>query len=174
MTEQATGGQVAALARRLGAINWRGSDAHTNSRGYLMKEYLRRAAWWAQATNAPGYPFFDIAAAVNPGVRADPNAVQWVSEQLTKQLQGTLVIRVAGFALHFAALLDARVPLPPAPEQPFEPLVALFERGGGFRREGAGLIEVDTLGVRVGTVQENLRPEPWVSLDRAALDALDG
>lgn len=62
-------------------------------------------------------------------------------------------------ALHFAALLDAGIDLPQALPLPFEPLLVMFERGD-FRVEGSGLIDVDTLGIRVGTVDENLLPEP--------------
>ncbi len=45
------------------------------------EEYLRRAAWWARATNSQQWPFFDIAAAVNPSIRADP-AVERVTAHL--------------------------------------------------------------------------------------------
>jgi hypothetical protein len=138
-----------------------------------MKEYLRRAAFWAKATNAPGFPFFDIAAAVNPQVRAEPSSVERVSAHLARHLQGVPVTRTCTHALHFAALVDAGAPLPPVPPDPFEPLLVMFERGGGFRVGGGTLIEVDTLGIRAGSVDENLRPEPYVALDPAALDALD-
>jgi hypothetical protein len=167
------GDRVDRLAVRLTAIDWAGSFDRTTSRGYLMKEYLRRAAFWARATNAPGFPFFDIAAAVNPQVRADPTLVEGVSAHLAARLQGVVVVRAATHALHFAALQDAGVPLPTAPPEPFEPLVTMFERGGGFHVGGGTLIDVDTLGIRAGSVEENLRPEPYVALDRVALDALD-
>jgi hypothetical protein len=75
--------------------------------------------------------------------------------------------------LHFAALLDAGIDLPQAPPLPFEPLLVMFERGGGFRVEGGGFIDVDTLGVKIGTIEDNLNSEPIVKLDQAALDALD-
>jgi hypothetical protein len=167
------GDRVDRLAVRLMAIDWAGSFGRTTSRGYLMKEYLRRAAFWAKATNAPGFPFFDIAAAVNPQVRADPTVVERVSAHLAAQLQGVVVVRSATHALHFAALPDAGVPLPSAPPDPFEPLLVMFERGGGFRVGGGTLIEVDTLGIRAGSVDENLRAEPYVALDPASLDSLD-
>ncbi|MGH3940619.1 MAG: hypothetical protein ACRDTG_18680 [Pseudonocardiaceae bacterium] len=164
---------VTHLAERILAINWAESPDKTRSRGYLMKEYLRRAAWWAKATKSLQWPFLDIAAAVNPTVRADSAVVERVAEQVKKDLQGVLVTRTCIRALHFAALLDAGIDLPQELPLPFEPLIVMFERGGGFHVEGSGLIDVDTLGIRVGTVDENLLPEPIVQLDEAALDALD-
>lgn len=161
------------LTERILAINWSAPSGKTRSRGYLMKEYLRRAAWWAKATKSQQWPFFDIAAAVNPTVRADSAVVERVAANLSKALQGTLVTRVCVRALHFAALLDVGIDLPQAPPLPFEPLLVMFERGGGFYAEGSGIIDVDTLGIRIGTVEENLKPEPIVQLDETALAALD-
>jgi hypothetical protein len=165
--------RVAGLAERIKAIDWAGSFDRTRSRGYLMKEYLRRAAWWAKATESQEWPFFDIAAAVDPAVRADPAAVRDVEAHVKEKLQGVHATRACVRALHFAALLDAGADVPEAPAQPFEPLLVMFERGGGFRVGGGGLIEVDTLGLRAGTVEQNLLAEPVVELDQAALDALD-
>jgi len=50
----------------------------------------------------------------------------------------------------------------------------MFERGGGFSTEGSGLIEVDSLGIRIGTVEDNLSEQPIIALDEATLDAADG
>lgn len=164
---------VAGLAERVLAIQWQEAPEKTRSRGYLMKEYLRRAAWWAKATDSQQWPFFDIAAAVDPGVRADSAIVERVTEQLKKRLQGVIVTRTCVNALHFAALLDAEVALPESLPPPFEPLLVMFERGGGFHVEGSGLIDVDTLGIRAGMLDENLLSEPIVQLDDVALDVLD-
>lgn len=163
-------------AKRIMAIPWAGSLEKTNSRVALLREYLRRAAWWADAVKPEEWPFFDIAHAVKPEVRADHALVRRVEEHLTAKMQGMLVVRTCVRALHFAALLDAGVELPKLPEsaaQPFEPLLAMFERGGGFRIEGSGLIEVDLAGVPKGTIQSNRKDKPVVTLDPTALDALD-
>jgi hypothetical protein len=139
-----------------------------------MKEYLRRAAWWTRATGQSRWlPFSDIAAAVDPDIRADQAVVDRVVADLKQKRQGIVVVEVCVNALHFAALLDAGVPLPDATDQPFEPLLLLLERGDGFFIEGGGLVDVDSLGIRIGGLEENLRSEPWVSLDSAALDAVD-
>jgi hypothetical protein len=167
--------QVDALARRILALKWAGSYEKTRSRVALMREYLRRAAWWAEAVDSEQYPFFDIAEAIEPEVRADPALVQRVEADVTAKLAGVLVRRTCVRALHFAALLDAGTKLPQVPgsvAQPFEPLLVMFERGGGFRLEG-GLIEVDSAGVPTGTIQSNRTDKPVVALTSSALDALD-
>jgi hypothetical protein len=167
-------GNVNDVAQRIMSIRWDGSLDRQASRSRLMQEYLRRSAWWGLATGQSEWlPFFDIAAAVDPGVRADQTVVDQVSAYLSKNYQVGLVRRACVNALHFAALLDAGIPLPEAPEQPFEPLLMLLERGDGFHIEGGGLIQVDTLGIRIGELEDNLRAEPWVQLDAASLDALD-
>jgi hypothetical protein len=139
-----------------------------------MKEYLRRAAWWTKATKrSDWYPFFDIAAAVDPAVRAAQVVVGRVSANLSTIQLHPLVRQACINALHFAALLDARVPLPAAPDLPYEPLLKMFERGEGFWHEGSGFLDVDTIGVPIGKIEDNLRERPYVELDDAALDALD-
>ncbi|HLL01718.1 MAG TPA: hypothetical protein VK539_14105 [Myxococcaceae bacterium] len=138
---------VTATAKRITAINWAGSFDKTPSRVALLREYLRRAAWWASAVKSAEWPFFDIAAAVNPQVRAAPAQIEAVEAHLSEKL-------------HSVA-------------QPFEPLLRMFERGGGFRLGGSGLIEVDAAGVPKGTAQAHRKDTPVVALEPAALDALD-
>jgi hypothetical protein len=161
---------------RIKAINWSGSFDKTPSRVALLREYLRRAAWWAEAVKSTEWPFFDIAAAISPTARAEQALVRQIEEHLASQLQGMLVVRTCVRALHFAALLDEGRKLPRVPgsvAQPFEPLLMMFERGGGFRIAGSGLIEVDTAGVPKGTMMSQRTDKPVVALDPASLDALD-
>jgi hypothetical protein len=165
---------VRVLADRIMGIDWTVPVDRVRSRGYLMKEFLRRSAWWAEATGSPQWPFFDIAAAVDPAVRADPALVAWVQEQLHERLQPVPVLRECARALHFQALVDSGVPMPAEPPRdPYEPLIVMFERGGGFRLEGGGLIDVDSLGIVAGPLEANLSRAPVVDLDPDSLDALD-
>jgi hypothetical protein len=168
---------VNTTAQRIMAVDWESSYEKTRSRVTLVFEYLRRAAWWAQAVKAQQWPFFDIAAAVSPKVRADAAVVRRVEAALGAKSQGELVVSTCVRALHFAALLDAGAKLPKVPgsaAEPFEPLLVMFERGGGFRMEGGRFIEVDLRGVPMGTKESNLADKPVVELTPAALDALDG
>ena len=167
---------VTAVAKRIKAIDWSGSFDKTPSRVALLREYLRRAAWWSEAVKTSEWPFFDIAAAVNPAVRADPNQVQALEAHLSQKLQGVLVVRTCVRAMHFASLEDAGVKLPRVPvsvEHPFEPLLMMLERGGGFRVDGSGLIEVDAAGIPKGTARSHRTAEPVVALEPAALNVLD-
>ena len=167
---------VTATANRIKAVDWVGSFDKTLSRVALLREYMRRAAWWASAVKSAEWPFFDIAAAVSPKVRAAPEVVKGVEDHLSERLQGVMVVRCCVRALHFAALLDAGTKLPRVPGSaalPFEPLLMMFERGGGFRIEGGGLISVDAAGMPKGTAQAYLKDTPVVELKPAALDALD-
>lgn len=167
---------VNAAVKRIKAIHWAGSFDKTPSRVALLREYLRRASWWAEAVKSSEWPFFDIAAAITPAVRAGAASVRAVEEHLAGALQGALVVHSCVRALHFAALEDAGTKLPKVPSsvaRPFEPLLLMFERGGGFRLSGSGLIEVDAAGVPKGTAKSHHTDKPVVALERAALDALD-
>ena len=167
-----------ATAKRIMTIQWVGAYDKTPSRLALMREYLRRSAWWAEALKVDSWPFFDIAHAVKPEVRANPSLISRMEAHLTSKLQlpSSRVGKACERALHFAALLDSGADLPSLPESvqhPFEPLLLMFERGGGFRVDGSGLIEIDSLGLQKDTLQSNRIKEPIVSLARSELDALD-
>ncbi|WP_406117957.1 hypothetical protein [Streptomyces anulatus] len=50
---------------------------HTHSRALLMREYLRRAALWAQAHGAEqSWPFFDIAERVDGNITTPPDVTE--------------------------------------------------------------------------------------------------
>ena len=122
------------------AVDWKSdfmiSLGYARSRARLMREYLRRAAWWAQELDATDkWPFFDIGGLLTPEVHAG-------------------------------------IPLPPQLEDPFEPLLLMFERGGGFTTE-AGFIDLGGSSVLQKTWRGHLSTQPIVSLDQATLDALD-
>ncbi|MET0405188.1 MAG: hypothetical protein ABW123_22430 [Cystobacter sp.] len=164
--------------KRILAINWKGSYNTTPSRLALMSEHLRRTAWWAEASKATLWPFFDIAYAINQDVRASPALVSQLEAHLTSKMQlpSSRVAMSCVRALHFAALLDKGTPLPKLPDsvqQPFEPLLLMFERGGGFRVDGAGLIDIDSIGLQKGTLQSRRTEAPMVSMEPTQLDALD-
>jgi hypothetical protein len=168
---------VTELADRLTAIDWDASTiefaVHRRSRVALMREYLRRAAWWADRYKAADdWPFFDIAALVDQGVRADQAAVQQVNASLARPGPWPTVKDTCVWALHFAALLDAGVELPDLPH-PFDPLIVVYERGGGFLPGNTGLLEIDLAGIDSGTLQDNLTTQPGAPMTESELDALD-
>lgn len=166
------------LAERLCAINWEMGFDRTLSRVRLMSEYLRRSAHWADALGCVDrWPFFDIAAEVDPGVRADAALVARVEEHLANDGPSWTVVRnTCLWALHWAALpagaqVSGRISGAGA-DDPFAPLLLMYERGGGFTLS-TGFIDIDAAGVRRRTWRDHLKPEPVVSLDPAVLDELD-
>ncbi len=165
---------IGLTARRLMAIDWRGDFTRTRSRVKLMREYLRRSAWWADALACPDkWPFFDIAAGVDPAVRAETQLVAAVLAELKADVLLTpLVVRTCEWALHWSALRVAGVPRSDL-DDPFEPLILMYERGGEFTIEH-GFIQVDQAAIRRGEPWEHRTSTKIVDLDRAALDRVDG
>ncbi|MEJ3743600.1 hypothetical protein WEI85_09955 [Actinomycetes bacterium KLBMP 9797] len=165
--------QALAMAARLMAIDWRGSDERTRSRVVLMREYLRRAAWWAQRVGHPElWPFFDIATYVDAGVRADPALVKKVEDALNEVGSWSDVRLTCLWALHWAALRDASGVVLPELDDPFEPLIRMYERGGGFCEEHV-FIDVDRAGIPRRTLLDHRSAKPVAQLDDAWLDGLD-
>lgn len=158
-----------ALAARFAAVEWLDDELRAPSRAALMSEYLRRAALWAQALdNRRLWPFFDIAKLIDSSVRADAELVRAVGTDILKRGGNYLDQRSAEYALHFAALPSTGRDLP----DPFEPLLELYERGGQFHQE-AGLIYFSLMGVKVGSMDDHLSPDPVAGVDTAAMDAAD-
>ena len=64
-----------------------------------MREYLRRMAWWVQEFQCEEWPFPDLAAYVDPAVRADPALVAELEEALA--LDSPPVVTACVNALHW-------------------------------------------------------------------------
>ncbi|MBD0690754.1 hypothetical protein [Streptomyces sp. CBMA123] len=129
-----------ALADRLTKVDWDPAETDPRLRISLMKEFLRRSALWAHQLGSDRWPFFDVAVLIDPSVRADPDLVEQVSESCA--LQSTAVQQSCVGALHFAALQESGHVTLQLPD-PFEPIVSLFENGGGFTLDGTGMIDID-------------------------------
>jgi hypothetical protein len=164
-----------ATLARLQAVDWKGDSGfdHRRSRVRLMAEYLRRAALWAQALDATDeWPFFDIAAHVDPSVQVPADQAKDLEVLIDRGIGWPSVETAARAALRWAALLDAAIPLPPGLEDPFEPLLLMFDRGGAWTTE-AGFIDVDGAALRQQTWLDHLSTEPVIVFDPAMLDAMD-
>lgn len=159
------------IAERLARItDWRWDDLRAPSRAALVSEYLRRAALWARALDcAELWAWFDVAAEIDPAVRADPTLVERVNNAIVDGGGSPFEERMAGYALHFAALPDVPDDLP----NPYEPLIAAWERGGMLRREN-GLVYVGgAMGVQVRTLADNYSPVPAASAEPLAMATAD-
>lgn len=164
------GARTEQLIARLHGVTWEESLDHNGSRIALMQEYLRRAALWAQALDRTAHwPFFDIAAAADPDAQLDEAYLDSVLAGLSGRGLRPLDERVIRYMLNFTVLAARPQDLP----DPFEPLLAVYERGGSFGRE-AGSIRIGVGdGVPARAPEKYARRAPADDLGPAALDALD-
>lgn len=159
------------------AIDWSEQKAALSfaySRAALMREHLRRSALWADRYGAAKeWPFFDIAAYVDPAVRAPEGLMDTFGGFLDRHVGLPMAYDMCQAAVQWAALLERSEVSRPPLQDPFEPLILLFERGGGFATESRAVDFWVTM-VRWGSLESRLSVEPVVELDAATLDALDG
>jgi hypothetical protein len=163
---------VRAMAARLSAIDWERHGDKAWSKAALLKEYFRRAAQWAAAYECDtGVPFYDIASCVDPSVRADQDVVDGTLDAV--EPGGRNVARLAPFILHWAALrATPGFDPPPGLEDPFEPLILLFERDGGFHTEN-GEVNLEYKSVRMAGWRNRADDPPMASFATDALDDID-
>ncbi len=157
---------VDAMAERLGAIDWERRGDRTWSKAALLKEYFRRAARWAAAYDCNARsPFYDIAACVDPNVHVDQGVIDDVLEKTSAG--GRNIAQLVPFLLRWAALGVA--PTPELPD-PYEPLLVLFERGGGFHTEN-GEVNLEWKSVRMAGWRNRVADAPLTGdldeIDRA-------
>jgi hypothetical protein len=162
------------VSDRLRAINWADDSAafdHAHSRALLMREYLRRAALWAKAYDAePSWPFFDIAEHVDAEVTIPPEVAEEL-EELLKELAPASLRTTCRGAVRWAALREARSDLPADLPDPYEPLLTMYERGGGYYLEE--YLDLNGVMIPLRDVEANASTTPFLTLAPATLDALD-
>ncbi|MEU9043942.1 MULTISPECIES: hypothetical protein [unclassified Kitasatospora] len=160
---------------RLRAVEWSdwdGAQPHLRSRAALMREYLRRSALWADAFDAAGlWPFFDIALHIDPTIRADSDVAADLEAYLSGAVRRRTIRETCRGAVHWPTFRrETKVVLPELPD-PYDPLLLLYGRGGGFYVEEH--IDLDGISVPLGQLSDHLSRVPVVDLDPATLDALD-
>jgi hypothetical protein len=163
---------VRATAARLDAVDWQRHGYRTWSKAKLLLEYFRRVARWLDAYGwDEPVPFFDLASYVNPNVRADPEVVEETVQRAAKG--GWNAQQLVPFMLHWAALrATPGVVFPDGLEDPFEPLLLLFERDGGFHTSN-GYAEMEHLSVPIAKWRQRATRPPMPSLAPEALDEID-
>ncbi|MER6843806.1 hypothetical protein [Streptomyces platensis] len=159
---------------RLRAIDWSDDSAsfdHANSRALLMREYLRRSALWARAYGAErSWPFFDVAEHVGAELQTPPD-VAAEAEDVLAGLAPTSLKRTCRAALRWAALCEARDDALADLPDPYEPLLLMLERGGGYFL--LEYLDLNGAMIRLGDVESNASATPFLTLAPATLDALD-
>ncbi|WP_166025794.1 hypothetical protein [Streptomyces chilikensis] len=137
-----------------------------------MRECLRRTAAWARAFDADRvWPFLDVSELIAPEVRLDLRIAVEVEDALAGVAPASLK-KVCRAAVRWAAAVRAGVRVPVQfPGDPYEPLLRMCERGGGYSM--GEFIDLDGAMVRLGTVDSNLAVQPFLTLASTTLDALD-
>ncbi|MFD3762412.1 hypothetical protein [Streptomyces sp. NPDC058622] len=166
-----------AMLNRLRAVEWTdGWDhafGHVLSRRLLMREYLRRAAVWAQACSAESaWPFFDITEHVDPEFRLSPELSAELDEFL-RTVPGSALRRTCAGAVRLAELRAQNPAAYSDLPDLYEPLVLFYERGGEFVVDNAGGLDLTGVSFRPGTAQGNLGTPPVRALSQTVLDAVD-
>lgn len=165
------------LLDRLRAITWDDDFSvpllHARSRALLMREYLRRAAVWAQAYGAEAaWPFFDLAEYVDPSIVLDAGTSAELDAYIRLHIGTPSIQDTCRGAVHWAAVRTrTRAELPDLPDM-YEPLLLMFERGGGYAI--GQFIDLQGVAIPQGNLKKNLSTTPFLTLAPATLDALDG
>ncbi|MFZ3566361.1 hypothetical protein ACOKM5_05240 [Streptomyces sp. BH097] len=161
--------------RRLQAINWDDWSVafdHSRSRALLMREYLRRSAQWARHYGAEdAWPFFDIAEHAYPTVQLAPGVASELDAFLRGGIGPNSVERTVAGAVRWSELRrQGRTDLPELPE-PYEPLLLMYERGGGFHVDQA--IDLNGVSLPRWGLDTAIDAPPFLTMAAATLDALD-
>ncbi|MFE3720850.1 hypothetical protein [Streptomyces cyaneofuscatus] len=163
-----------AVSDRLGAIDWDDDGAafrHAHSRALLMREYLRRAALWAQVCGAEeSWPFFDIAERLDAAITTPPDVAAEL-EQLLQSLAPASLRTTCRGAVRWPALLAAHRGLSAELPDPYEPLLLMYERGGGYHL--GEYLDLNGVMIPLGDMESNASAAPFVTLAPTTLDALD-
>ncbi|MEV7024157.1 hypothetical protein [Kitasatospora sp. NPDC093558] len=163
---------------RLTAVDWGDEDtafAHAVSRSRLFREYLRRSALWAQVYQATrDWPIVDLAAYIDRTVQVDAELADQLDQLMDAEVGNVRVKALCRAALRWATLLDSSTVRLPKLDDPFEPLLVMFERGGwcGLVIENR-VADFSIVRVPLGKWQDHLHTEPVISLEQSVLDAID-
>ncbi|MET8468980.1 hypothetical protein ABZY90_00720 [Streptomyces sp. NPDC006422] len=163
------------ILRRLRAIDWddwTASFDHSRSRALLMREYLRRSALWARHYGADNvWPFFDIAEHVDASVQLSPDVASDLDGLLRGGIGPNSVERTVAGAVRWAELRrQGCTDLPDLPE-PYEPLLLMYERGGGFYVDQA--IDLNGVSLPRWGLDTAIAAPPFLTMGTVTLDALD-
>jgi hypothetical protein len=162
------------MVERLVAVKWDDDAAlaHKRSRSRLTREFLRRTAQWALAVGAEdGWPFSDLASALDPEVAVDPALLARLDLDASSGEAFPIRPEIAAAIVRWAAIGDLPRQRFPGLDDPYEPLLELFDRGGAYSLSH-GFIELGYGAFPILSVTERAALEPR-PIDPATLDRLD-
>ena len=158
---------------RIKAINWELNDSRTASHIALFREYLRRASLWAKALGCTDeWPFFDVAAQIDPSLRADEAKVELLKRHLTQFRLFRPIKRTCEWFVHWAVVKDRPEVTKFALPDPYDPLILMYERGGDFYAEH-GFFYFSVGSFPIGNWSQYYSLSPNIVLDEQVLDQLD-
>ena len=141
--------------QRLMGLSWEG-DPEPRATVRLMREHLHLMARWASALGCEdAWPFFDVAAKVQPEVRATTAEVTTLEQHLRSLHLPNRVVNACIWALHWDQVKALPAVACFALPDPFEPLLAMFEQGGRFTTEH-GYVDVEGAAFRLGRLTDHL------------------
>jgi hypothetical protein len=125
---------------RIARVDWTPLDHRTWSRYALMAEHVRRMALWNRTLGCGSKtPFFDLAGCVSPDVEVAPELVQDIVRRCDEAGAGHYDLKILPAILRWYAVASAPGVELPELDDPYEPLLRCFERGGGHHRSGGGI-----------------------------------
>ncbi|MFF0489927.1 hypothetical protein ACFYTQ_13000 [Nocardia sp. NPDC004068] len=136
-----------------------------------MREHLRRSALWADAYGSAEWPFSDIASFVTPNFQLSADVERDLEQYLASGAVSYWMKSPCCSIVRWAALSHStEVSLPDLPD-PYEPMLIMFERGGGYWLEV--FIDLEGISISQGSFESNLRSKPFLVTSPVALDAYD-
>lgn len=162
------------MVERLLAVEWdkAAALAHAESRARLAREFLRRTAQWALTVGAErDWPSSDLASGVDPEVAVDPALLTRLELDESSMDLFPVPTDIAVAIVRWAALGDLPRQRFPQLDDPYEPILELFDRGGGFAR-GPGELDLGFISIQLRSVTDRAALEP-LPIDAATLGALD-
>lgn len=155
---------------RINSIDWNNiKSSEKISNAILVREYLRRATSFIYSVQVSvKYPFFSAAKAIGKELVIDIGRLCPILENPDNSLYRGL----CQFFLEWCTLADAGDSIAIEHEDLYEPIVKLFERGGGRFCIHHGELIIDSAAFPLKYWYSNISAEP-MDINDAALDKYD-
>lgn len=163
--------RVMEALNRILAIDWKRAPSNRRSHVLLIREFIRRISVCAvRMGQEADWPFFDTAEKILPMDPISPNVFSRLPEQGPHEHVRTICL----WYVHWEQIVEQTDPEDGWRDNPYEPLLFLYERGGASVMEESGWAAVELNRLIKQGPEAHLQENPAVLLDAAGLDAEDG